>query len=60
MQTRKNFWLVGLLCVMLVSAPFIACGQSGSSPWERYNKAGMEAYQQGNYPEAEKQWSAAL
>ncbi|MCZ6753169.1 MAG: tetratricopeptide repeat protein, partial [Acidobacteria bacterium] len=27
---------------------------------ERYNQAGMEAYQQANYAEAEKQWSSAL
>ncbi len=60
MSTHIRLSLVGVLCVMLVSALFIGCGQSAGSAWERYNQAGMEAYQQGNYAEAEKQWLAAL
>ncbi len=28
--------------------------------WESYMAAGVKAYQQSNYPEAEKQWVAAL
>ncbi len=28
--------------------------------WESYMAAGAEAYQQDNYPEAEKQWAAAV
>ncbi|TDJ70156.1 MAG: tetratricopeptide repeat protein [Proteobacteria bacterium] len=31
-----------------------------AASWESYMEAGMTAYQQGNYAEAEKQWSAAL
>ncbi len=32
--------------------------QRGS--WKSYGKAGVKAYQKGNYPEAEKQFAAAL
>ena len=60
MQTAIPFRLVGVLCVMLISALFIGCGQNAGSPWESYNQAGSDAYEQGNYAEAEKQWSAAL
>ncbi len=56
MSTQIRLSLVGVLCVMLVSALFIGCGQSADSPWESYNQAGMDAYDQGNYAEAEKQF----
>ena len=48
MSIHIRLSLVGVLCVMLVSALFIGCGQYGDSPWERYTQAGGEAYQQGN------------
>ena len=60
MQTAIRFRLVGILCLMLVSAPFIVWGQTGSSPWESDIQAGEAAYEQGNYAEAEKQFLAAL
>jgi len=60
MSTHIRFSLVGVLCVMLVSAPFIAWGQSAGSPWERYIQAGEAAYEQGNYAEAEPLFQRAL
>ncbi len=60
MSTHTRLSLVGVLCVMLVSALFIGCGQSTGSPWESYIQAGKAAYEQGNYSEAEKQFLAAL
>ncbi len=72
MSTHIRSSLVGVLCVMLVSALFIGCGQSRdvsresnneagrSVSWESNNEAGREAYRQGNYAEAEKQWLVAL
>ena len=60
MSTHVRLSLVGVLCVMLVSALCIGCGQSAGSPWESYIQAGEAAYQQGNYAEAEKQFLAAL
>jgi len=60
MSTQIRLLLVGVLCVMLVSALFIGCGQSAGSPWESYIQAGEAAYKQGNYAEAEKQFLAAL
>ena len=57
MTTNKTRWLlVGLMCLALWSAH--ASAQGG--PWETYMAAGAKAYQQGNYPEAEKQFGAAL
>ena len=52
----KPFWLVAPLCVVLVSTQ--ACTYSTS--WQRSNEAGVEAYQQGHYAEAEKYYLAAL
>ncbi len=60
MSTHIRLSLVGVLCVMLVSALFIGCGQTGDSPWESYNEAGNDAHEKGNYAEAEKQFLAAL
>ena len=60
MRSQTRLSLVGVLCGMLVSALFIGCGQSVGSPWESNNEAGMEAYRQGNYAEAERQWLSAL
>ena len=60
MQTRTRLRLVGVLCVMRVSAPVIVSAQSGNLPWEGQMQAGMDAYQQGNYAEAEKELQAAI
>ena len=46
--------LTGLLCLRSGD------GAAGEAAWERYNQAGMSAYQRGDYAEATKQWEAAL
>ena len=57
MITYKTKWLlVGLVCLALWPAHASAQGD----PWQSYMDAGVEAYQQGNYPEAEKLFAAAL
>ncbi len=57
MITHKTKWLlVGLVCLALWPAHAPAQGDL----WETYMDAGAKAYQQGNYPEAEKQWAAAV
>ncbi len=54
----KTRWLlVGLVCL---AAAAVAYAFLQGGPWETYTDAGDKAYPQGNYPEAEKQWSAAL
>ncbi len=55
-MTKTRWLLVGLVCLALW--PAHASAQGGL--WETYNNAGVKAYQQGNYPEAEKQLGAAL
>ncbi len=58
MITHKTRWfLVGLVCLALAAVAYVFL-QVG--PWETYMAAGDKAYQQGNYPEAEKQLGAAL
>ena len=57
MITHKTRWLLaGLVCLALW--PAHAPAQGGL--WETYMDAATKAYQQGNYPEAEKQLGAAL
>ncbi len=57
MITHKTKWLlVGLVCLALW--PAHASAQGGL--WETYAAAGVKAYQQGNYPEAEKYLAAAV
>lgn len=46
--------------MVLASASLSAYGQSDESRWEGYMQAGMEAWQQGKYAEAEKQFLAAF
>ena len=48
--------LVGLVCLALWPTHVLA--QTGQ--WEGYMAAAVAAYQQGNYPEAERQLEAAL
>ncbi len=57
MTTVKTRWLlVGLVCLALW--PAYTSAQGGL--WETYMAAATKAYQQGNYPETEKQLGAAL
>ncbi len=48
--------LVGVFCVVLVSIQ----GCSQDSSWQRYMAAGGQAYEQGDYEDAEKQLLRAL
>ena len=52
----KLFWLVAPLCVVLVSTQ----ASAQSAPWKTSTAAGLEAYQQARYAEAEKAWLLAL
>ena len=57
MLNLRIVWaMVGMLCLSLGSA---SCSQP-ILLWETYNDAGIEAYEQGRYAEAEKLWLAAL
>ncbi len=57
MITHKTKWLlVGLVCLALW--PAHASAQGGQ--WDTLNAAGIEAYQHGDYAEAEKQFGVAL
>ena len=57
MTTTKTRWvLVGLVCLALWPAHASAQG----SLWETHMAAGAKAYQQGNYPEGERQLAAAV
>ena len=47
-STRTVWLLVGILCL----ASFAVAQDTA---WEKYNEAGVEAYEQGRYTEAEKQ-----
>ena len=49
MTKAKTGWL--LLGILWVASHAVAQGTT----WEKYMKAGMEAYEQGKYAEAEKQ-----
>ena len=55
-RTKTCFLLVGVLSLLLWPAP---CAAQETS-WEKYNVAGMKAYEEGRYAEAEKRWLAAL
>ena len=56
MRYHRTTWvLAGMLCLALWSASF-----SQGILWETYTDAGKEAYEQGNYTEAEKLFVAAL
>ncbi len=56
-MTKTRWWLVGLVCLALAAVAYVSL-QGGR--WETYMAAGDKAYQQGNYPEAEKQLEAAV
>ncbi len=55
-RTKTGLLLAGVLSLLL----WPACTAAQETSWEKYNVAGMEAYQQGRYGEAEKRWLAAL
>ena len=60
MSTHIRLSLLGVFCLVFVSVPFIAWGQTGDLFWESSMQVGVEAYQQGNDDEAENQFLAAL
>ena len=55
-RTKTRWLLAGVLSLLLWP---VSCAAPEMS-WETSNAAGMEAYQQGRYGEAEKSWLAAL
>ncbi len=55
-STKMSWLLVGLLCLALL--PVQAHAQQTS--WEQHMRAGVTAYQQGKYAEAEQHWKAGL
>ncbi len=55
-RTKTRWLLAGVLSLLL----WPACTAAQKTLWEKDNAAGMEAYQQGRYGEAEKRWLAAL
>ena len=55
MTTTRTVWLLVLGAVCVAS-----CAVADDTAWEKYMKAGTEAYQQGQYAEAQKQFAAAL
>ncbi len=57
MLKHKARWLLaGLLGLALLSA----CELGGDKEWEKYNSAGMQAYEQGDYSDAEGLWRTTL
>ena len=56
-MTKTRWVVVGLVCLAAAAVGY-AFLQGG--PWETHMDAATTAYQQGNYPEAEKQFTAAL
>ncbi len=56
-MTKTRWVVVGLVCLAAVAVGYAFLQ---GSPWETHMAAGDKAYQQGNYPEAEKQLVAAL
>ena len=56
-MTKTRWWLVGLVCLALAAVAYVFI-QDGR--WETYSTSGIDAYQQGDYAEAEKQFGAAL
>ncbi len=50
--------VIGLALAFLAVGLVVAFNQD--SPWQAYMDAGKQAYERGNYPEAEKQLGAAL
>ncbi len=57
MKQGKTRWLlVGVLCLTFG----LALASAQQTAWEKYIEAGQKAYEQGDYPEAQKIFSAAL
>ena len=57
-MNAAKWWGSVLLCLTIWSAPAFA--DSDSDSWQRLMSAGETAYQQGQYPEAEKDFAAAV
>jgi hypothetical protein len=55
--TNGRVWLLVLLGSLTLSAPLANAQQTA---WEKYQRAGVHAYKQGLYAEAEQQLTAAL
>ena len=55
-ENRKRWLYVGVLCLVLWPIQTLA----QQATWEQHIRAGVVAYKQGNYAEAEKQWNAGL
>jgi tetratricopeptide (TPR) repeat protein len=55
--TNGCVWLLVLLGYLTLSAPLASAQQTA---WEKYQRAGVHAYKQGLYAEAEQQLIAAL
>ena len=55
-RTKTRWLLAGVLSLLL----WPACTLGQETAWQRYMEAAGEAYQQGNYVEAEKQSLAAV
>src|SRR5262245_57210953 len=55
--TNGCMWLLALLGYLTLSAPLANAQQTA---WEKYQRAGVQAYKQGLYAEAEQQLTAAL
>ncbi len=60
MIRRKRFCLLVSVLALSVLAIAVPAAFAQDTKWEKANAAGMEAYQQGRYAEAEKRWLAAL
>ncbi len=57
MKRTKTRWLLGGVLSLLL---WPTCTAEQETSWGKSNAAGMEAFEQGRYGEAEKRWLAAL
>ncbi len=55
-MSSTRWLLVGIACVALWSGHAVA----QTEPWEDYSKAGAEAFLDGDYAEARRQFAASL
>ena len=52
--------MIGLLVGVAGLALWLNTACTPVGTWEKYSEAGLAAYSEGNYTEAEKHWVAAL
>jgi hypothetical protein len=57
MRVGKSRWLLGGVLFLTFGLTLASAQQTA---WEKYLEAGQKAYEQGDYPEAQKIFSAAL